>query len=53
MDGDASFRQSPRDQGTAYREAMMTRTPTLYKSVTETLWQQARQTGTVHGAGID
>ncbi|ANP88948.1 DUF952 domain-containing protein [Rhizobium leguminosarum bv. viciae] len=31
----------------------MTLTPTLYKIVTETLWQQARQTGTFHGAGID
>ena len=31
----------------------MTLTPTLYKIVTETLWQQARQTGIFHGAGID
>ena len=31
----------------------MTVTPTLYKIVTETLWQQARQTGIFHGAGID
>ncbi|QND16812.1 DUF952 domain-containing protein [Rhizobium leguminosarum bv. trifolii] len=31
----------------------MTLTPTLYKIVTETLWQRARQTGTFHGAGID
>ena len=30
----------------------MTLTPTLYKIVTETLWQQARQTGIFHGAGI-
>ncbi|NEJ69393.1 DUF952 domain-containing protein [Rhizobium phaseoli] len=31
----------------------MSVTPTLYKIVTETLWQQARQTGIFHGAGID
>ncbi|MBB2701657.1 UNVERIFIED_ORG: uncharacterized protein (DUF952 family) [Rhizobium esperanzae] len=31
----------------------MTLTPTLYKIVTETLWQQARQSGVFHGAGID
>ncbi|MBY5353997.1 DUF952 domain-containing protein [Rhizobium leguminosarum] len=31
----------------------MTLTPTLYKIVTETLWQQARQSGIFHGAGID
>ncbi|PDT00907.1 hypothetical protein CO666_28485 [Rhizobium chutanense] len=31
----------------------MSVTPTLYKIVTEALWQQARQTGIFHGAGID
>ncbi|UVD57195.1 DUF952 domain-containing protein [Rhizobium sp. Pop5] len=31
----------------------MTVTPTLYKIVTEALWQEARQTGIFHGAGID
>ena len=31
----------------------MTVTPTLYKIVPETLWQEARQTGVFHGAGID
>ncbi|MDO3434711.1 DUF952 domain-containing protein [Rhizobium sp. CBN3] len=31
----------------------MTVTPTLYKIVTETLWQQARQSGVFHGASID
>jgi uncharacterized protein (DUF952 family) len=31
----------------------MSVTPTLYKIVTETLWQQARQSGVFHGAGID
>ncbi|WP_259669292.1 DUF952 domain-containing protein [Rhizobium lentis] len=32
---------------------MMSVTPTLYKIVTEALWQEARQTGIFHGAGID
>jgi uncharacterized protein (DUF952 family) len=31
----------------------MTATPTLYKIVPEALWQEARQTGVFHGAGID
>ncbi|MBX4910297.1 MULTISPECIES: DUF952 domain-containing protein [Rhizobium] len=31
----------------------MTVPPTLYKIVTETLWQQARQSGVFHGAGVD
>ncbi|OWV92475.1 hypothetical protein ATY78_00160 [Rhizobium sp. R635] len=31
----------------------MTVTPTLYKIVTEALWQEARQTGIFHGADID
>ncbi len=31
----------------------MTATPTLYKIVPEALWQEARQTGIFHGAGID
>lgn len=31
----------------------MTVTPTLYKIVTETLWQEARQAGVFHGAAID
>lgn len=31
----------------------MTATLTLYKIVPEALWQEARQTGVFHGAGID
>ena len=31
----------------------MTVTPTLYKIVTEALWQEARRNGVFHGAGID
>jgi uncharacterized protein (DUF952 family) len=31
----------------------MTLTPTLYKIVTETLWQEARQNGVFRGAEID
>lgn len=31
----------------------MTVTPTLYKIVTEALWQEARRAGVFHGASID
>ncbi|OCJ18404.1 hypothetical protein A6U87_01125 [Rhizobium sp. AC44/96] len=31
----------------------MTLTPTLYKIVTETLWQEARESGVFRGAAID
>jgi uncharacterized protein (DUF952 family) len=31
----------------------MTVTPAVYKIVTETLWQQAREAGVFRGAGID
>ncbi|NLS02216.1 DUF952 domain-containing protein [Rhizobium sp. P32RR-XVIII] len=31
----------------------MTVTPTLYKIVTEALWQEAKQNGVFHGAAID
>jgi hypothetical protein len=37
----------------AIHEAIMTLTPTLYKIVTETLWQQARQSRRFRGAAID
>jgi uncharacterized protein (DUF952 family) len=38
---------------TSIHEAIMTLTPTLYKIVTETLWQEARDSGVFRGAAID
>jgi uncharacterized protein (DUF952 family) len=47
------FRQSAHQQDQPLHEAIMTVTPTLYKIVTEALWQEARQNGVFHGAAID
>lgn len=53
-----SLGQSPHQEGQpplnkATNGIIMTATPTLYKIVPEALWQEARQTGVFHGAGID
>jgi uncharacterized protein (DUF952 family) len=47
----AALRQSPGK--TSHSEVIMTLTPTLYKIVTETLWQEARAAGVFRGAPID